>query len=91
MSKFTNDKCVLLSPETSELHSGHSVISLEAIHHVLVVVDEDVVGGEGHGHEEEAAAGDVHLLDAEDGVRQLHAPHLPTLHIEVNWLVAAAY
>ena len=73
------DEGVVLPAKLAELHGGHGGVHLEAVHHVLVVVDEDVAGGEGHGDEAEAAARDVHLLQAKDGVGQGLLPDLLAL------------
>ena len=73
------DQGVVLPAKLAKLHGGHGRVHLEAVHHVLVVVDEYVAGGEGHGDEGEAAARDLHLLQAEDGVRQRLLPDLLAL------------
>ena len=82
-----NHQGVLLPPEPAELHGRHGVVHPEAVHHVLVVVDEDVVGGESHGHQEEASAGDVHLLNAGDGAGLLHRPQLAALVVDGQQVV----
>ena len=83
MSHRDKNKGVVFPSKLAKLHGRDWVVHLEAVHHVLVVEDEEVRAGECHCNEAESTTWDFHLLDATNCGRQLLLPHsLPLCHTE---------